>query len=434
MGELFIKPRMLKSGKTVYEYAFEIASIDGKRKRKTKSGFATKREAREAGKKAQQAYEQVGQIVEPSDMSYSDFLDLWIKEDCILTCKESTIKGYKKKIRLYIKPILGSYRLRTITKDILQDFIIDMYNKGFSTNTITSIKGLLTKSFNFALDQHYIISTPATKLIIPTKMQPKVQTRTKKHVYIPQDIMQKIFERFPEESSAYIPLMIGYHTGLRLGEIYALVWEDIDFENKTLSVNRQVQWYSGERTKEEKRRTNGTSESNGYWYFSEPKYKSYRTIDIDDALLNALKKEQQKQLEAKTHYEEYYNHYYCENDMVFTKTNNPLPINKISQKITKNEVSFICRREDGSYISPRTTQYISHIIHTQLNFPEYDTHSLRHTHGTMLMENDADMIYIQRRLGHKNMNVTMNIYTNHLTEIIKDRNTNKLNNIFEQKS
>ena len=50
MGELFIKPRTLKSGKTVYEYAFEIASVDGKRKRKTKSGFATKREAREAGK------------------------------------------------------------------------------------------------------------------------------------------------------------------------------------------------------------------------------------------------------------------------------------------------------------------------------------------------------------------------------------------------
>ena len=53
MGELFIKPRTLKSGKTVYEYAFEIASVDGKRKRKTKSGFATKREAREAGKIAQ---------------------------------------------------------------------------------------------------------------------------------------------------------------------------------------------------------------------------------------------------------------------------------------------------------------------------------------------------------------------------------------------
>ena len=73
MGDIIIKPRTLKNGKVVYEYAFEIASVDGKRKRKTKSGFKTKREAREAGKIAQQTYESVGQAVEPSDMSFSDF-------------------------------------------------------------------------------------------------------------------------------------------------------------------------------------------------------------------------------------------------------------------------------------------------------------------------------------------------------------------------
>lgn len=140
-----------------------------------------------------------------------------------------------------------------------------MYNDGFSKNTISSVKGLLTKSFDFALDRHYIAITPATRLIIPTKMQPQNKTRTKRHVYIPKEMMNKIFERFPEGTSAYIPLMIGYHTGLRLGEIYALVWEDIDFDNKTLSVNRQVQWDIGERRlEEERKRTNGTSESNGY--------------------------------------------------------------------------------------------------------------------------------------------------------------------------
>ena len=89
VGEIIVKPRTLKSGKVVYEYAFEIASVDGKRK--TKCGFKTKKEAREAGKLAQQTYEQVGQAVEPSDMSFADFLDQWLEMDCKLSCKDVTV-------------------------------------------------------------------------------------------------------------------------------------------------------------------------------------------------------------------------------------------------------------------------------------------------------------------------------------------------------
>ena len=90
MGEIIIKSRTLKSGKVVYEYAFEIASVDGKRKRKTKCGFKTKKEAREAGKLAQQAYESIGQPIEPSSMSYSDFLDQWIENDIKISSKCQT--------------------------------------------------------------------------------------------------------------------------------------------------------------------------------------------------------------------------------------------------------------------------------------------------------------------------------------------------------
>lgn len=432
MTDIMVDKRTNKDGTFSYRYRFEVASVDGKRKWKSKSGFATKREAREAGKLAQQTYENIGQAVEPSDMSFSDFLDEWMEQECRLTCKTSTIQGYEKKIRLYIKPTLGEYRLKSITKSNLQDFITKMYNEGFSKNTISSVKGLLTKSFDFAVDRHYITITPATKLIIPTKLQPQKSTRTKKHVYIPKEIIDKIFERFPEGTSAYIPLMIAYHTGLRLGEIFALVWEDIDFGNKTLTVSRQVQWNPGEtRSEEERKRTNGTSESNGYWYFSSPKYNSYRTIDIDDILIVALKKEYNKQIRAREYYAEYYNRYYCNYKMTYSKADEILPENPISQNKSVNVVDFVCRREDGSYISSRTTQHISHIIHSQLNYPEYDTHSLRHTHGTMLLENGADFVYIQRRLGHKNLKTTMEIYTNHLTDIIKERGNITLNNLYK---
>lgn len=434
MGEIIIKPRVLKSGKTVYEYAFEIASVDGKRKRKTKSGFKTKKEAREAGKIAQQIYESVGQVIEPSDMSFSDFLDNWIEYDCRLSCKDITVKGYEKKIRLYIKPALGHYKVKSITKDILQKFIVDMFDNGFSINTISSVKGILSKTFEYGVDRHYILYSPAIKLKIPKNMQPKKQTRQEPHVYISSDKINKIFERFPEGSVAHIPLMLGYHCGLRLGEIYALTWDDIDFKNKTLSVNRQVQWYQAERSKESKKKTNGTSESGGgFWYFSEPKCKSYRIIDIDNTLTDLLKREKIKQEKAMTYYDEHYTRYYVEHELIFDgcKPNfNVLPMNEITQLQTNNEIHFICRREDGTYISPRTSQHTSSVIHHQLKFPEYDTHSLRHTHATMLIENGADMIYVQRRLGHVNQLTTANIYTNHLTDTIRERGKILLNNIY----
>ena len=92
--------------------------------------------------------------------------------------------------------------------------------------------------------------------------------------------------------------------------------------------------------------------------------------------------------------------------------------------------SVTCRREDGSYVTSRTLQNVSNAVHKELDIPGYDTYSLRHTHGTMLIENGADMVYVQRRLGHKNINVTMNIYTNHLTQIIKSRNNITLNNMY----
>ena len=63
MSEIMVRERFLRSGKKVYEYSFEMASVDGKRKRKSKSEFASKRDARIAGRKALSEYENVGQVI-----------------------------------------------------------------------------------------------------------------------------------------------------------------------------------------------------------------------------------------------------------------------------------------------------------------------------------------------------------------------------------
>ena len=92
MGEIVIRDRTLKDGTVNYEYSFEVASIDGKRRRKSKSGFRTKTEAKAAGKLAQQQYENTGiTIAKKADMSYSDYLDMWLQDDVAQTCKDATI-------------------------------------------------------------------------------------------------------------------------------------------------------------------------------------------------------------------------------------------------------------------------------------------------------------------------------------------------------
>lgn len=230
-----------------------------------------------------------------------------------------------------------------------------------------------------------------------------------------------------------IPLMVGYKCGLRLGEVFGLCWEDIDFKHRTLSVNRQVQWLTDDsRTVQEKRQTNGSLKcGNGYWYFSPPKYNSYRVIDLDDELIRLLQRTKKQQIKDKAYYAEYYYRYFTAYPLSYNgqKPIQTISKNKISQNDGNNEIHLICVRQSGEYISPRTMQHTSRIIHKKMNYPEFDFHSLRHTHATMLAENGAPVKYIQNRLGHAKIDVTLNIYQ-HLTKSMSQQGTIILNDMF----
>lgn len=294
----------------------------------------------------------------------------------------------------------------------------------------------LSKCFDYALedDNGYITFNPCRNVTIPKPTSaPQTKTRYEPHVYIPSNMIDSIFNRFPIGQPTHIPLLLGFRCGLRLGEAYGCVWEDIDFEKKTLSVNRQVQWVSSKKIGRGGNRRNDVEY--GFWYFSEPKYRSYRNIDLDDDLISILMNEKEKQEISEKYYGElgYFTRYYADEMIIHdgvVPDYYPSPINKIGTDETDYPINFVCRRENGTYISPRTMQHTSSVIHNQLQFEAFDYHSLRHTHTTMLIENGAPPIYVQKRLGHKNLDTTLNIYANHLTEKFKEQGNMVLNNIF----
>ena len=98
-----------RPGSNTWEYRFELARINGKRQQKSKGGFKTKKDALKAGLEAQRQYENGDEYIAASEMSVADLFDKWLNEWAKTTLKEVTTTGYEKRIRLYIKPVLGMY-------------------------------------------------------------------------------------------------------------------------------------------------------------------------------------------------------------------------------------------------------------------------------------------------------------------------------------
>lgn len=424
-----------RNNEVVYEYRFELASVDGQRKWKTKSGFKSVAEARKAGRLALQQYENIGRLTSKEEISYADFLDYWLENDCAVDLNPVTLAKYKSRVKNVIKPYLGMYHLKSISREVLQAFILDLYDRGYAYNTISVVKGLLTKSFNYAEDHHYIVYSPAIRLKTPKNRVPKTPTRSAPHHFIPSDVMEKIFERFPERTSSFIPLKLGYECGLRIGEIFALCWEDVDFNNKTISINRQVQWYQdSDRQNVDKVKQNGTSAcGNGCWYFAAPKYDSYRIIEISDELSELLLREQARQLKAKDYYGCYYTSYDVENPLTFdgkAPAYSP-PINRIGSSGEGYPIHLVCIRENGTFISPRAMQHTSRVIKKEI-FKNFDFHSMRHTHASMLAENEVEQKYIQTRLGHSNIDITIGVYE-HTTDKMREKGRKAVNELYSHK-
>lgn len=383
--------RTRKRGK-YWEYEFDAAKVAGKRNRISKSGYKTKAEAVAAGAAAMAEYNSSGIKFIPSEMSYADFLDYWIESYCLITLKKTTLDNYKKRIKSHIKPSLGAYKLTSLTTAGLQKFINSKIDAQYSLNTLSVLRGILTGSLQYAVRQNMLKSNPAREIRIPTERSTEsLQLRSAPHRYLPPDVIEKIFERFPEKHPSHIPLTLGYRCGLRLGEAFAITWDCVDLEKGQIYINKQVQWNPAEQ----------------WWFFTNPKFNSFRTIDLDNSLLELLRRERKRQDKDRAYYEDMYTVYY-ENDVRGLVTSP-------DQASSATPIELMLVRQDGSYIQARTMQHASSVIHYELGVKDFTFHSLRHTHATMLAEAGMPQKYTQQRLGHKDISVTLKYYT-HLTD------------------
>lgn len=411
-----------KRGKT-WSYYFDLGKVDGKRKKKEKGGFRTKKEAEQALAAALTEYNSAGAVFEPSEITVSDFLDQWYELYCKPNLKYNTQVSYLRMTEGHIKPKFGSYKLKALTPIILQEYANNLKFNGYSKRHTMGILTVFESALDYAIEPLHYISQNPMKSVKP----PKIEKKPRERIILTLDEWCMIIDRF-RDTRYYIPLMIGFYTGLRISEAFALTWDDIDLKNKTLSVNKQIvkrNFGADVRKVIEKQ---GKREDRSSWYFTTPKTQSsIRTIPFGDTLYKALKQEKARQLENELKYGEYYTIHVLKKE-VDEKGNDMWRIVPV-QKCVESQLQrthLICITENGQYTSTDTFKVCSRIIHHELLLA-FDYHSLRHTHATMLIEAGANVKNVQTRLGHSNIQTTLQTYV-HDTEKMGEQSVE----LFEQ--
>lgn len=368
-----------KRGEKWY-YSFEAAKIDGKRQRIERVGGLTKPEAEAALRKAITDYEN-GESIDLSNISVSDYFDYWYENYVKKNLKYNTQINYLNVIKKYIKPEIGKLKLKSLGPAKLQELVNELPDMGLAKHTVeiivTVLKGALKKA---VYPWQLIKSNPMQYIEMPKYDQYNKKTKEKLKVITIEDY-KKILGFVGPENSFYIPLLLGFHTGMRRGEVCGLTWDCVNLEEKTLKVNKTI------------------INTYGGWQIGTPKTQSsYREISFGETLYRELKTHRKHQLEHKMFYQAEY-----------------------------QDSNFVCTKENGKLVTPNSIKWSCTNIQRKLGI-DFNFHSLRHTHATLLMESGAKIKAIQERLGHSRASTTTDTYS-HLTKKMQQETVD----IFEER-
>lgn len=410
-----MKGSVRKRGATWY-YCFDLGMVDGKRKRSEKGGFPTKKEAEKALAAALNEYNNAGMVFTPSEISVSDYLDFWFDSYCKMNLKYNTQIGYLKIIENHLKPTFGFYKLKALNSAAIQEYANELKLKGFAKASMKGVISTLSCALDYAVEPlHYIQSNPCDRVKFPK--YDKRQQKEVRYIITPDDF-KRILERFPASSQFHIPLMIGYYTGLRISEAFALTWDDIDLDKRTITVNKSTVKRNFGADVRKAAAKKGKKELKSSWYFSTPKtYTSNRTVYFGDTLYNALRYAKKQKNLNRLKYGEYFTEHYLKKEQ--DEKNEPMyriiPAARALQ-CSLPKADMICIRENGDYVSTDSFKYCARIIHHELKIA-FNYHSLRHTHATFLIQNGANMKDVQERLGHSDIKTTMDTYVHNTDQM-----------------
>lgn len=349
-----------------------------------------------------------GKYLKGEKIKFEDFVDTWLKDYAEHQLAKTTISAYKELLEQKIIPAIGHLKLAKIQPLHLQSFYNNLLEDGvrkdgkkggYSSSTIKKCHAVISSILTTAVHWQIIESNPCERVSVPKDKQ---ATGEVKHFTLEQaetflkalemsyTSTYKAHDRIDDTGKKYhvseytetrtIPTQfkvffyLAIFGGLRRGELLALTWDDIDFDNNTISI------------------TKSTAYTNGQVFTKTPKNKSsIRTISIPDIVIGMLKKYRIEQQELRL---------------------------SLGDQWQGDNYIFI--QWNGKQMHPSTPyhtfkdiikKYNSTVTNPAEKLPEIPLHGLRHTSATLLIAENVDVKTVSARLGHAQTSTTLNIYT-----------------------
>lgn len=295
-----------------------------------------------------------------TQLTYRQWMHQWLTRKEVLV-KEATLASYAASVENHILPDLGDLLLSEITEQRLQTQALHWLEEGrcdgtggLSERTVRGMVALVKLSLKAAAKEGYAKPLQYEILFPPQRETARLQVLDKEHQAI---LMQHVYMNLTPKN---LGILFCMHTGLRIGELCALRWEDIDLENRTVTVSRTMQ-----------RIYRRDEEGQGHTkiLITTPKTRnSVRIVPLASLLIPVLR------------------------------------------RMDPGDAAAYLLTGTQRHTEPRTYRDYYNRLLGRLELPHVNFHGLRHTFATRLIENGADYKTVSELLGHASVNITLNLY------------------------
>ena len=321
------------------------------------------------------------------NMTFDDYFEFWFKTYAPNGRKPSTLSRYKQYYELYAKKAIGNKKIGKITKVDIQIIFNDMTGRGLKHFTLNTLRSCLNGVFECALDDDIIFKNPARNIELPPRDSKSKESLSEDQL----DIFMDYVKNSPDFEEYYPMFVVLFNTGIRVGELAALTWDDINFEKDTIHVGKTLV----------------TLDKNIYdmqYAIGTPKSKtSVRSITMNSATRSVLLQHRVR-IPSNREYS--------------------VPIVDDIGRVTGQCTDFVFRTKSNTILTEATVRDRIHTIVNKYNkgvsgngqkLRYFAPHTTRHTFTSKAYEAGADMKIVSELLGHSSTSITLDIYT-HLTE------------------